>query len=345
MTSARVDEFGPSKGAVGRLARIALDYDVEEPGLPRSLVAKLPGNAGPANDLAQRFRLYEREARFYQELAGVVNVPTPRLYYCAIDPRSHASVLLLEDLSPAQEGDLLHGCTLAEVAPLVEWLARMHAAWWNSPQLDAYPWLPKPDDRVATQFTARVSGRAWRMFLRKFGTGLPPLAPALVDGLKRGNSVAKRLASPPLTLVHGDVRINNVFYTPSIPLEPLALIDWQTVCRARGPVDIACLFVSNLAPSDRRTAEAELLPRYHRLLEENGVRGYGFDQCWDDYRLAVMHLFTQIVVLSSFLDFGGNLQEPLTAATIGRPLAAMADLSPVDLLPAAPGWKRWGRFC
>jgi hypothetical protein len=25
--------------------------------------------------------------------------------------------------------------------------------------------------------------------------------------------------------------------------------------------------------------------------EENGVRGYSFEQCWDDYRLAVMHLF------------------------------------------------------
>ncbi len=227
----------------------------------------MPASPRPARDLAHRLRLYEREARFYQDLASRVDIPTPRLYCCATDPESGAFVLLLEEL--------------------------------------------------------------------------PPFATALVDRLRRDRSVPERLATSPVTLTHSDMRVNNVMFTSSIPPEPCGLIDWQTVTRARDVTDISSLFVNNLQPSDRRVAEAELLPVYHRLLEENGVRGYSFEQCWIDYRLGAINQFTQMAVLSSLLNFGPSLGDQLVAATVGRPLAALVDLNPIELLGANSRWDRW----
>ena len=45
----------------------------------------------------------------------------------------------------------------------------------------------------------------------------------------------------------------------------------------------------NLETDDRRKHELRLLHTYHRLLLENGVHGYTFDQCLDDYRLTMLY--------------------------------------------------------
>jgi hypothetical protein len=71
------------------------------------------------------------------------------------------------------------------------------------------------------------------------------------------------------------------------------------------------------------------------------VRDYSFDQCWMDYRLAVINQFSQVVVLSSLLDVETRLEDGVGAVTGGRLIAALLDLQAAQLVVPGIRWRRW----
>lgn len=328
-TRFRTQPVGAGQGFAGRLVRLSVDV---EGGSPLSLIAKFPAGEGPTRDLAERFGLYERELCFYQALSKRAGAPVPRLYYGAsVGPGQ--VVLLLEDLSGMRQGDLIAGCSLEEAAAVAVALARMHALWWDDAELDELWWLPAPDSEEALALGEEISAPAWEAFLKKAGRHLPRSLIALGDKLNGDPALLKRLGSPPRTLVHGDVSAGNVLFKGG-PAEVGAILDWQTVLRGRGPIDIAHFFVTSLTPRDRRIAERDILPQYHAALVAGGVTGYSYKDCWDDYRMAVMNQFGQIVALSYLIDIRGQINEQHDAATGLRPLAALTELDVSDLVPA-----------
>ena len=54
-----------------------------------------------------------------------------RCYAAAVDHTSGRGVLMLEDVIPATQGDVLGGCSLADAAAALRALARLHAATWR----------------------------------------------------------------------------------------------------------------------------------------------------------------------------------------------------------------------
>jgi hypothetical protein len=160
-----------------------------------------------------------------------------------------------------------------------------------------------------------------------------PLSHAVLEVGERlcgDRSVLDRMSLDPCTLTHGDLRLNNLMFDAAGSF--VAAIDWQSVTLARGPGDLAALVIGNLPLATAEAAERELLRRYHHALCEAGVGAYGFDACWTDYRLGVLAQFAGVVMLSAFMDMGGNQRET-TEAIIGRPLAAVERLELADLLP------------
>jgi aminoglycoside phosphotransferase (APT) family kinase protein len=335
VSSVSIAALGPGDGLIGRVFRLAPQYEGDTGGAPPSLIAKLPALPGPTLDLALRFRMYEREASFYRELAAKAGVPVPRLYHSACTEDGHCA-LLLEDMAPGVTGDLVEGCTLDQAARLVEHVAAMHAKWWNSRDLDKLGWLPLPNEAAALEIAADISGDAWKVFLDRYGEHMPERLVALGERLQNDRTVLDRLSAPPRTLVHADLRINNLVFGDRGQSDLLAVLDWQSTVRARGPMDIARLFVNNLEPETRRRAEAELLPEYHRLLTGHGVEGYTYTECWRDYRLAVINQFGQVVVLSSLLDVDSRQDEEVGPATGTRLLVALLDLELIGLMPKRP---------
>jgi len=336
VSALRTQPLGVGKGFAGRLAKIVPTYAGDAIDAPASLIAKFPAREGPTRALAERFGFYEREVHFYQQIGDHAGIPTPRAYFSAISADGDV-VLLLEDKSNARGGDLLQGCSLNEAALVVDALAEMHARWWDSPDLAGFAWLPAPNDELALEIGREISRPAWEAFLKKAGKHLPRKLIALGDKSNGDTTLLHRLASSPRTLVHGDVAANNIMFGAR-GIE--ALLDWQTVIQGRGPIDVAHFFVTSLQTDDRRTAEADLLPRYHRALIEHGVQDYSFRDCWDDYRMAVMNQFGQIVALSYLIDIGGQLEDDVEAATGARPLAALIELDVSDLIPMPNLWER-----
>src|SRR4051812_14314001 len=88
VTSCRVELFGEGKGFSGQIARVGLDYDVAEPGAPASIVAKF--QIAPLDpDIRAAVlgaRMYEREYRFYRDVARDIALRTPRVHFSALRP-------------------------------------------------------------------------------------------------------------------------------------------------------------------------------------------------------------------------------------------------------------------
>ena len=102
VTSFDASILGEGAGFMGQLAQVTLHYDRPEADAPRSLIAKFPSDIPENRDVGNVFRFYERETRFYQEIANEVELRTPRCYYSNMDVEADEYVLLLEDLAPAR---------------------------------------------------------------------------------------------------------------------------------------------------------------------------------------------------------------------------------------------------
>lgn len=340
VTGCRVEELGAGKGQASRVVRIHPQYEGGDGQGPASIVGKFPSDSEQTLRLAELFRLYKREVGFYTELGSAAGPPVPRLYHSELDSGTGEFALLIEDVPGATAGDLAAGCSLDTAQRVVEVIGEMHARWWNSPELETFGWLPVPNYVLGIDYDDPVASDPWGKFLARTKGNLPRPILDLCNRLRSDRSVLDRLASAPVTLVHGDLRINNVMISDEGDGEVRALLDWQTAVRGRGPMDIASLFASSLQPDDRRIAEREILPAYHQRLVRHGVCDYTFDECWTDYRLAVANQFSQVVFLSSVLEVDERLEDGVSEATGLRLAVALIELEVSSLLDDRPAWRK-----
>ncbi|HEY5626042.1 MAG TPA: oxidoreductase family protein [Dehalococcoidia bacterium] len=345
VTGVDVTPIGHGQGFVGTSFRCALTYDRAEAGAPRSVIAKMATADTGLKQVFRDFGLYEREVRFYTQLQHDVSLPTPRCFFARVDSTTGDCLLVLADLAPATPGDPLTGCGTDDAQRAVELVAKMHAQWWDDPRLEKFDWLPAADVQRITQGIDEMYREAWEAFAGRVGPDFPPAVLDLGERLcEHLPWVLQRLSSAPRTLVHGDYQMGNVFYHDNGLIA--AVIDWQVIIKARGAMDLAHFVARSLTPEERRRSERELVRHYHETLLSNGVGAYTLDQCWDDYRLAVMSQFGLGVLLSHGLTASATQREPdeardrLSMVVGGRLIAALEELRVGELLPARSGWQR-----
>jgi hypothetical protein len=270
-------------GQMGDSVRFRLTYDRDEPGAPASVVVKFAAADATSRGTGLAMRSYEIEVRFYQEVAGTVDIRTPRCDFAAIDLATGEFTLVLEDLAPAVQGDQLAGCTPDQAALALTELARLHAPRWGDPALRELEWLHRSSpERIGTGevllpqlfagFAARYGARLEPEFLA-VGERLVPLLPRYL-----------RAQPEPWAVQHGDYRLDNMLFGTADGGAPLTVVDWQTAVHGPPLADAAYFLGAGLMPADRRRHEEDLLREYHGALRAGGVEGYGWDRCWDDYR-------------------------------------------------------------
>jgi aminoglycoside/choline kinase family phosphotransferase len=302
--------IGEDHGFTGVVARLHVTYDAGGSG-PATMVAKLPtaergADSGYRRRLAAdpdgRRKLLERSAHevaFYRDTATAGGAPVPRLLFGAVDDANERVVLLLEDVGPAQQPDLLTGMSADESRAVLRAMAGFHARWWE--QSAAFPgWLPRWDAdhrRRQERFAQAVDP-----FLERHAEALPDGAPALVEGLRTqyGDSLAALAALPP-TIIHCDLHADNVLLARTTDSPPTAFVlDWQTVALGPVVVDLNLLLVGSLATSTRRQHERRLLAEYLELLDSRGVLGVRAEELVAAYRLATQwHLATIVTWLAT----------------------------------------------
>ncbi len=273
----------------GQMARLQLIYDQNEADLPQTLIAKFSSPDPVLRAEYHSYELYEREVRFYQELAHQVELRTPFCYYSALDQESGYYILLLEDLAPIHSGgDNYALCSFEEAELAMRAIAKFHASWWESPKLAELAWLRRGP--AFYQGFQDAYQQRWEPFLSRVGHMIAP--PILEIGERFARNPGdywRLLLEPPQTIIHNDYNLGNVLFlaTPTGGLS-LAVIDWQILSLGHGLYDVALFLGRHLSPQDRQAREMEFLRLYYNILNGNGVQGYSFEQCVHDYRLFML---------------------------------------------------------
>lgn len=288
-------------GQMGRNLRFELDWDVEAPDAPRTVVCKFPSDDPKSRATGRAQGAYEKEVRFYTELADTVGICTPRCLFAAVEPESGDFVMLMEDLAPAVQGDQLAGCSLDQAALALREASRLHAPRWGDPSLEQVAFLAAPGADTAQLLQAMYKA-LWPGFAERYAASL---APEVIDLSQRlGDHLAGWVlaGTTPLTLVHGDYRIDNMLFGTEAGGYPLAVVDWQTLGLGAGVADVAYFMGASLLPEDRRSREEALVREYHAQLLAGGVGSYSWDQCFHDYRRNTFGGVVMAVVASMLVE-------------------------------------------
>jgi hypothetical protein len=269
----------------------------------------------------------QREVAYYRDVApylppGLV----PRCYGAAWDDGASRFQLILEDLSEshAMVSEWPVPPTDAQCRRIVEVYARLHASFWDHPDLGrtigTFIDAPLTDwfDRYGQRFAAfadhlgdRLSAERRRIYERVIGAG---------DRLADRHRTRRDL-----TIVHGDAHVWNALHSPT---GDVRLIDWDDWRLAPAADDLAYMMAVHWYPDRRHRLEDPLLCHYHQALVKAGVRGYGLDALRHDYRLAVVRQLAVPVFQRS-----AKLPALIWWSHLERILLAFDDLGCGELLP------------
>ena len=294
-------------------------------GAQQTVIWKIASIHPPTHRLLMEHRGYEREAGFYTALAP--RVPSAsKPYFSEYDAESGALCILTEDLGELDAGDQVGGCTRAQALAAVDGIAALHAEFWS----DELPGVSRHDHTA--EAAAQMHSVSWRQLrlagLRGFR--IPPelldaadlIAPSVV-------SIKRRLAKPPITLQHGDMRLDNMFFEPT---GEVRLIDWQIIRAGRGAYDLAYFIATSLPSESRREWQSELVGNYVDALKARGIVGYDEETCIEDIRWSLLDLVTFTGIIGATLDLGQERGLQLAEMWVARLWATVSDTRALELL-------------
>jgi hypothetical protein len=329
--SCEIEQIAIGVGLLGRLFRAHLDGG---PDVPASVVVKLPTlDEKVRTKICEAADFYLREVRFYEEIGLANPLPPARPYFAAFDEATHDFVLLLEDLARLRLADQTVGCSVTDAETVIDAIARHHAHWWDNDRLASLPWLtpyntgPFPDVAIGN-FTAGwpvfldVLGSDLSPALRAFGEKLPSLMPWMLTELTR----------PPLTFVHGDLRLDQLFFAVEAHDPPVTALDWQLTAKGRGAYDVGYFLSQSLTTETRRSCEDRLLDLYVDRLAQHGI-DYPREQLQRDYRLTTAWCFSYPVIGAGRIDIVNDRQLELLRAMVDRAATAIEDHDCLSLRP------------
>ena len=322
-------QIGEGSGFAGSVYRILLSHRNPSSDIPKSLIWKTTSGHRPTHFLLRRLGAYKAEAGFYSEMAGVVGM-APETYFASHDPASGSICIVVEDLSGLRPGDQIAGCSEKEASAVVVELARFHATFWGQPAESMGDWAPSFDS--GGRFFQRLHSRAWSR-LSKEGGGVPrKLSETAMEMTEYVPKIKRRLGSAPTTLVHGDVRLDNIFFDSGSDGHRIKLIDWQAVRTGRGAYDLAYFLAGSLTADNRRHCQDMLIETYCEELAAQGVSGYLLAECREDFRWALLDMVTFLGIISSTLDFESGRGLQLSKLMLFRLWNAIEDNFALDLL-------------
>jgi len=313
--------LGEGEGFMGIVARLSLSYD-GAPG-PSSMIAKIPTDVDSNRATGRALGVYEREVRVYAEVLPGIDIPKPKVYSAIYEADGHEEklsvqtikidrlpfwllrwlikrqqskadvppcVLLIEDLGDVHIGDQVAGGSPEQLIAALSTLAKMHAATWHGSGIPDAHWSQGPE--YIPRLIHALYLNSAEEFLDRGAPYLSAHAVALYKSLKDTGvaRVARHRAEVPQCLVHGDYRLDNMFFDSDNSVA--AIIDWQTALPGPVVLDVGYLLVSSLAAETPESDVDDLLAHYHRELVGNGIADYPVDQFladYDDGLLIVMH--------------------------------------------------------
>ena len=329
------ERLGEGVGFIGIVARGSITYDQAGSAQPQSLIVKLPTTDEGARSLGNMYGLYEREVNFYNDVAPRAGITVPRSYLAAWDAEAAQSLILLEDLrGTGTPGDQVDGCARDQAMLAIAALGRFHATWADDAKLATIPWLVDGVELVRTAMMQAYEP-AVQPFMELFGSSLGARIRAIVPDLhlRTLRLMDEELQAVPMTVAHGDYRLDNLYFGHANAPYEVAVFDWQSPNRGWGAYDVAYFMSGSFPPDQRRAYEDQMIRSYHETFVAYGHE-YPFERFFDDYRRSLLVYLAIFVVNGVSLELSNERAVALFNAIFERLNAAILDLDALSLLPS-----------
>ena len=328
--AAKVDDLRVAPIGTGQMAsslRLVPSY-AGPTDAPASFVLKIASD-DPNSRAAGARGAYLREVRFYQELADGLPVATPASYWAAIDPGTNDFAILLQDMAPANQGDQIAGAAVDDLVSATTNIAGLHAPHWCDETLLTRSWLAAPPAEQLERATeiqgllAMLTPGFIDRYRARIDDGQAQLLTWFVD------ASAEWIVEDHgrFGLCHGDHRLDNLLFDPE-GLQPVTVVDWQTVAVRNPLADISYLLGTSLEPAARRAFEHDAVDLYCDELIALNVRGVDRATCFEDYRRQTPHSLL-LTVLGSMLTVQTDRGDDMFMAMLHRSSQQMFDLDVV----------------
>ncbi|WP_232676511.1 phosphotransferase family protein [Nocardioides sp. R-C-SC26] len=319
-------------GQIGTCFRLHLDaMDDSGSRVPASVLVKLPAADPGTRELVAG--TYRGEIRFYAELAPTVAIRVPACHLAVSTDSGAEFTLVMADLAPAEQGDQIAGCDRARAEDAVVNLAGLHGPRWCDPALldiDGLT-LSGPDDAA---MLAELYGPTNELFLDGIGHLLDDDTAATLRDVVPHIEAWTLARAERFGLVHGDYRLDNLLFPPDVGQGypgGVVAVDWQTLSLGLPGRDLAYLLGTSLDVELRREHERALVAAYHQALLGFGVTDYSFDDCWDDYRFAMLQ-GPLVAIFGCAYGTRTARGDAMFAAMVTRACAAIRDLGSLALV-------------
>jgi Ecdysteroid kinase-like family len=262
-----VADFAVERIGTGQMSecyRVGLTYADGGADGPRSVVLKVAATDPVSRQTGLALGLYEREVRFYRDIAPRLGGPIAPCYHAAVDTLTGVFDLLLGDAGPAVVGDEIAGATTEQARLGVGELGRLHGPLLGDTSLAEAPWLNRESVLDQAMITALYAG-----FIERYGDQIMPehrmvceRLVAAFDGYLAQESEQGRIQG----LMHGDYRLDNMLFGTAEADRALTVVDWQTVSWGPAMTDLSYFLGCALPTQDRRERYDALLLAYHEAL-------------------------------------------------------------------------------
>ncbi len=325
-----LEPMGEGVGMMSAMAILHLNWDDSVTDKPATAVIKLAAENKTNREVSQQFNLYLKEVSYYRDLSPRTDARSPRVFASEIN-EDHDFFLLMEDVSDYRMGSQVDGATLEECELCIDFLARLHASFWNA--LDDVDWLPHMSNSDNARNMAMGCEVGWDQLMDLFGDFVPEnINQARAKYVSGISELQSKLDQPPRTLIHGDFRMDNMLFGCQPDHEPLMVVDFQGPLKGNGIQDIAYLLSHSAQTEVRRANEKALLQRYCAGLAAAGVQDYSFDKAWEDYRIGVLYSWTVAVVIAGTMDPANDRGYAWMSKMVQRNGIAINDLDCLQLL-------------
>lgn len=319
--------IGDSRGFISTTWQISIK--TEPPGLlPASLVLKSESSNPLFQALGRERRSFDREIKFYRELASEVQGHLPRIFAMG---DGDDCWLLMEDLSHLRPGDQVRGLRQQEVRAVLRRMAVIHARFWCEKSLLDLDWLP-----AYRYYFSEPDLGLLEDFLHEYGLRIgPEMTQLLPEVMGQLPLIDAEITSRPFTLVHGDLRADNLMFEGDEENPDASILDWQTACRSIGAMDLAYLLGGSEPSAERKGHLDELLYLWHGELLAHGVRDYPLSEARRDLQLAALRCLAAALRLYSTLHHSStSVRSALFKdEAIERHCAAVLELRAWEALP------------
>ncbi len=319
--------FAEGLGFLSDLFRAELAYDGGEG--PASVIVKFPTAMPTQRAIADGLQFYQRELRFYRELAPTAPFRVPQAHAAAMAEDSSDFVLVMDELAGLRGFDQIAGATGADAVVAARSLAAFHARFWGQDLSDLETTFFPLDNPVHQVVLPQIFAAGWERCKAEGTEILTPEVTAYGDRYVELLPWALNELSTGATLVHGDWRADNLFLDDD---GNLAVIDFQITGTGAGIYDLGYFLSQSMEPEDRVAAEPEVLSAYFGGLDDAGV-DYDREAELRSLRLTMAFcLIYPVSIFGGWDDVPANGQA-LMLAGLRRSVEAIVDHDALSLLP------------